>query len=167
MGTRGYGERLRRLIAIALVALSATAATAEECRNDVVMLRGDGGTARFRVEVADDKAERAQGLMHRETLSMSAGMLFIYPRPKRVGFWMKNTLIPLDMIFMDETGTVRKVHHEAQPHDETPIMGGNGILAVLEVNGGLSRKIGISEGWTMRHPAFDQSNAAWPCAENR
>ncbi|WP_297773376.1 DUF192 domain-containing protein [uncultured Roseovarius sp.] len=137
------------------------------CRDDVAMLRSDAGTARFRVEVADDKAERAQGLMNRETLSMSAGMLFIYPEPQRVGFWMKNTLIPLDMIFLDETGTVKKVHHEAQPLDETPIMGGSGILAVLEINGGLSRKIGISEGWMMRHPAIDQSKAAWTCADSQ
>lgn len=167
MGTCGYGQGVRRLIATVVLAVIAVPAMSEECRDDVVMLRGDGGTARFRVELADDKAERAQGLMYRETLSMSAGMLFVYPQPKRVAFWMKNTLIPLDMIFMDETGTVRTVHQQAQPHDETPIPGGNDILAVLEINGGLARKIGIGEGWTIRHPAFDQSIAAWPCAENQ
>ena len=103
----------------------------------------------------------------RESMAMSAGMLFVYPEPQAVGFWMKNTLIPLDMIFMDETGTVKKVHHEAQPLDESPIFGGQDILAVLEINGGLARKIGISEGWTMRHAAIDQSKAAWPCSESQ
>ncbi len=163
----GNGGKIFRVICAALFGVVAGAASAEMCRDDVAMLRSDAGTARFRVEVADDKAERAQGLMNRETLSMSAGMLFIYPEPQRVGFWMKNTLIPLDMIFLDETGTVKKVHHEAQPLDETPIMGGSGILAVLEINGGLSRKIGISEGWMMRHPAIDQSKAAWTCADSQ
>ncbi len=160
------GKSIRVMAAVVLAGLASTAA-AESCREDVVMLRSDAGTARFRVEVADDKTERAQGLMNRETMSMSAGMLFVYPEPQPVGFWMKNTLIPLDMIFMDETGTVKKVHHEAQPLDESPIFGGDDILAVLEINGGLARKIGIREGWTMRHAAIDQSKAAWPCAESQ
>ncbi|WP_417728135.1 DUF192 domain-containing protein [Roseovarius sp.] len=151
----------------AVLACFASTAVAESCREDVAMLRSDAGTARFRIEVADDKQERAQGLMNRETLSKSAGMLFVYPKPQSVGFWMKNTLIPLDMIFMDETGTVKKVHHEAQPLDESPIFGGDGILAVLEINGGLARKIGITEGWAMRHNAIDQSKAAWPCSESQ
>ena len=94
-------------------------------------------------------------------------MLFVYPQPKRVAFWMKNTLIPLDMIFLDASGTVRKVHHEAKPLDETPIFGGNAIQSVLEINGGLARKIGIAEGWQLRHPAIDQDAAAWPCSEGQ
>jgi len=115
------------------------------------------------VELADEEAERAQGLMNRDELARGAGMLFVYPEPQQVAFWMKNTLIPLDMIFMDAGGTVQKVHHEAVPHDETPIYGGSGIQSVLEINGGLARRIGISEGWELRHPAIDQDRAAWPC----
>lgn len=163
----GNGGKIVRVTAAALLACLASAAAAEECREDVAMLRSDAGTARFRIEVADNKEERAQGLMNRETLSMSAGMLFVYPEPQPVGFWMKNTLIPLDMIFMDETGTVKKVHHGAKPLDETPILGGTDILAVLEINGGLARKIGISEGWALRHAAIDQARAAWPCADSQ
>jgi uncharacterized membrane protein (UPF0127 family) len=163
----GNGGKIVRVTVAAVLACLASAAAAESCREDVAMLRSDAGTARFRIEVADDKEERAQGLMNRETMSMSAGMLFIYPEPQPVGFWMKNTLIPLDMIFMDETGTVKNVHHEAQPLDESPIFGGQEILAVLEINGGLARKIGISEGWTMRHTAIDQTKAAWPCSESQ
>ena len=157
-GSKGVG-----VLAACVLTFARAMASAEECRDDVVMFRSDAGMARFRVELADDKAERAKGLMHRKTLSQSAGMLFVYPQPQRVGFWMKNTLIPLDMIFLDETGVVRKVHSDARPLDETPIMGGNDIFAVLEINGGLARKIGIAEGWQMRHPSFAQGTAAWPC----
>jgi len=163
----GSGSQVFGLMKIAVLALWAGTAVAEPCREDAVILRSDAGMVRFRVELADDAAERAQGLMNRETLSPSAGMLFVYPQPKRVAFWMKNTLIPLDMIFLDASGTVRKVHHEATPLDETPIFGGNDIQSVLEINGGLARKIGIAEGWQLRHPSINQDAAAWPCSEDQ
>lgn len=133
------------------------------CSDGRVSLRGDWGEAHFNVEVADDPQERARGLMFVDAMAQSAGMLFVYERPQRVAFWMKNTLIPLDMIFMDDTGTVRRVAHDAVPGDETPIPGGDDILVVLEINGGLARRLGISEGSQMRHPVFEQSDAAWPC----
>jgi hypothetical protein len=115
------------------------------------------------VEVADDPAERAQGLMNRPSLPRGAGMLFLYEAPQRATFWMRNTLIPLDMIFMDETGTVTRIHENAVPLDETTIDGGDGVRAVLEINGGLARAIGIGVGSELRHPGLDQSRAAWPC----
>lgn len=155
-----------KILGVALVTVAVTLADiagAGPCREDAVKLRGDGDQARFRVELADDAAERAQGLMNRDTLARGAGMLFVYPQPRQVAFWMKNTRIPLDMIFLDAAGIVQKVHHEAVPHDETPIFGGDGIQSVLEINGGLARRIGISEGWELRHPAIDQDRAAWPC----
>ena len=133
------------------------------CEPGRVDLRGDFGTAAFSVEIADDAEERAQGLMDRPSMPMGQGMLFVYERPQRVSFWMRNTLIPLDMVFLDETGEVTRVHENAVPHDETPIPGGDGVLAVLEINGGLAGRIGIEEGAEMRHPAFDQATAAWPC----
>lgn len=160
MGKRG---QIIRLITLLFGVMCAGAAAADSCRADQVYLRGDWGQARFAVEVADDAESRAQGLMHVESMPQSKGMLFIYPFPREVGFWMKNTLIPLDMIFLDETGTVIKVHENAVPHDERPIMGEGPVLVVLEVNGGLTGQIGITPGSEMRHPAFDQSKAAWPC----
>ncbi|WP_128254287.1 DUF192 domain-containing protein [Falsirhodobacter deserti] len=135
------------------------------CRADQVELRTEQGTIRFAVEIADDAAERAQGLMHRETLPRSAGMLFIYDYPQAVSFWMRNTLIPLDMIFMNAQGEVRSVHANAQPLDDTLIPGGEDILTVLEINGGLAARLGITEGSVMRHPSQDQDTASWPCAE--
>lgn len=156
---------IRRLLIAALVWASATAGAFSFCAPDQVDLKGAWGSARFSVEVADDHEERARGLMFRESLPRSAGMLFIYEQPAPLAFWMRNTLIPLDMIFLDETGVVRKIHENAIPLDETPISGGDApMLAVLEINGGLARKLGITEGSALRHPGLPQSNAAWPCA---
>ncbi|MCZ0810809.1 DUF192 domain-containing protein [Roseovarius sp. EGI FJ00037] len=148
---------------VLLVFLAAPVSAGGVCKADQVTLRGDWGQARFTVELADDAPSRAKGLMNRDRLARSAGMLFVYPAPKRVGFWMKDTLIPLDMIFMDESGTVRRIHHNAQPHDLRPKMGGDAIQYVLEINGGLARQMGILEGSEMRHPSVAQDRAAWPC----
>lgn len=135
------------------------------CADDQVELRGDWGKARFSIEVADDPAERAQGLMNRASLPSSAGMLFIYEAPQHASFWMKNTLIPLDMIFVDPTGTVTRIHENAVPLDTTGIDGGDGVAAVLEINGGLARRLGITTGSEMRHPSFASATAAWPCSD--
>lgn len=124
-------------------------------------LRGDWGQARFAVEVADDPQERSQGLMFRESMATGAGMLFVYERPQRAVFWMKNTLIPLDMIFADATGTVTRVHSNAIPHDETGIDGGEGVKYVLEINGGLAERFGIEPGTELRHPSIEA--ATWVC----
>ena len=152
---------MKALLAAALTVLPLAADAA--CQSDRVELRGDFGTARFRVDVADDPAERGQGLMNVPEMAASKGMLFIYERPQRATFWMKNTLIPLDMIFLDETGTVTHVHADAVPLDETTIDGGDGVLAVLEINGGLAEAIGIAVGDELRHPALEADIAAWPC----
>ena len=146
----------------ALVACLPLAAGAE-CREDRVDLRGDWGEARFRVELADDPEERAQGLMFVETMPRMEGMLFVYEAPQRATFWMKNTLIPLDMIFADRTGTVTRVHREAVPGDLTTIDGGADVYAVLEINGGLAGRLGIGPGTQLRHPAFADGTPAWSC----
>ncbi len=152
---------MRATIAV-LLWIAATAAWGD-CSDMRVDLRGDWGQARFTVEVADDPDERARGLMHRESLGASRGMLFLYEAPQRVAFWMRNTLIPLDMIFLDERGVVTRVQENAVPLDETAIDGGPGVLAVLEINGGLAGRMGIAEGAELRHPGLDQTIAAWPC----
>lgn len=139
------------------------AATESACRPDTAHLRGSFGQARFTVELADEPKEREIGLMNRESMAASAGMLFVYERPQRARFWMRNTLIPLDMIFMDRRGVVVKVHHNAVPLDETFIEGGRDIAAVLEINGGMARALGIEAGSQLRHPALDQTVALWPC----
>ncbi len=90
-------------------------------------------------------------------------MLFVFDPPQRVAFWMKNTLIPLDMIFIDETGAVSSVHEGAIPGDLTPIEGGDSVFAVLEINAGLAARYGIKAGTQMRHEIFSQGPAIWPC----
>lgn len=140
-----------------------TGMAAAQCRPDLATIRAPSGLFRFEVEVADDAAERASGLMHRADLPRFGGMLFLYEREEEVSFWMKNTLIPLDMIFLDATGTVRHVHAHARPGDLTPIPSQGPALAVLEVNGGLAAELGIGPGSVMRHPAFAANRAAWPC----
>jgi uncharacterized protein len=151
-------------ILIGLALLVAPCVGAAQCLENSVDLRGPTGTAHFSVEVADDAAERSRGLMFREHMASSAGMLFVYDRPQPVAFWMKNTLIPLDMVFADGTGLVRRVHSKAIPQDTTPIDGGDDIAFVLEINGGLAERLGIEPGWQLRHSAVPQSGAVWPCS---
>lgn len=151
------------LLPVFLLVATGAGAAAGECRADRIELRGDWGRAAFSVEVADTMESRSRGLMYRERLARGAGMLFVYERPQRVFFWMKNTLIPLDMIFMDARGVVTRVHENARPRDETPVDGGEGVRFVLEINGGLARQLGIGPGSEARHPAIGDDKAAWPC----
>ncbi|UXX83906.1 DUF192 domain-containing protein [Roseovarius pelagicus] len=159
----GKRDKIGKLGLAVVLCLGAGTVFADECREAQVQLRGDWGQARFTVDVADDEAERAKGLMHRESMPQSVGMLFVYPDERRVGFWMKNTLIPLDMIFIDATGTVKKVHHRAKPHSLSPIMSGNDTRLVLEINGGLAERLGIVAGSEIRHPSVAADRAVWPC----
>ena len=167
MGTGNPGSRLMLrkwtvpAVGAAMLTLVSQQATAE-CADDRVDLRGPWGSARFSVEVADDSEERARGLMHREKMARSAGMLFVYEEAGPASFWMKNTLIPLDMIFADPSGVVTRVHSNAIPGDLTPIDGGRGVLVVLEINGGLAQAMGITAGDQLRHPSLGAA-AAWPC----
>ena len=136
---------------------------AANCAPERIDLRGDWGQARFSIEIARTPAEQSQGLMNRLSMPTSASMLFVYPSERAVSFWMRNTLIPLDMIFADATGTVQKVHANAVPLDETAIFGGDNIQYVLEINGGLAAVFGIAPGTQIRHPEIDAPGAAWPC----
>ena len=143
--------------------ISAQCILAQDCQSNAVYLKGDWGQARFSIEIADDGPERALGLMHRTQMATSAGMLFIYERPQKLSFWMRNTLIELDMLFIDAKGVVQHIHHRAQPLDETPISGGENLTHVLEINGGLAEQLGIGVGSEVRHSSFSNSEAAWPC----
>lgn len=148
----------------AFLALFATSVAAlEVCDQDVVHLRGDWGQARFSIDVVDTPEARSRGLMFVEDMPRMTGMLFVYEREQTVSFWMKNTLIPLDMIFADGRGVVQRVHENAVPQDLTGIPGGSNIQYVLEINGGLSEQLGIDAGTQMRHPSISGNDAAWPC----
>lgn len=144
-------------------ALASAAAAEAPCSPDRVDLRWPGGRENFAVELADTPESRAQGLMFRAELAPAAGMLFVYETPRRAQFWMKNTLIALDMIFADATGRVTRVHADAVPGDLTVIDGGEGVALVLEINAGLAAKLGLAPGAELRHPAIAPATAAWPC----
>ncbi|MBD3261073.1 MAG: DUF192 domain-containing protein [Candidatus Altiarchaeales archaeon] len=103
----------------------------------------------FRLEVADDDAQRRRGLMYRDTLDMDSGMLFIFPRPAKYSFWMKNTQIPLDIIWLDENKSVVYIQQNTPPCDQTPCLSyapPEDALYVLEVNAGLTSEKNISPG---------------------
>lgn len=153
-----------------LTGLMPLEATAANCAPDEAVFAIDGGVTRISIEIADDPQERAQGLMHRLKLASGKGMLFIYESPRIASFWMRNTLIPLDIVFMDEAGVVRHVHENATPLDETSIPGADlddpnpERLMVLEIAGGEAARLGLVEGQAMAHPRLDQTIAAWPCS---
>ncbi|MFQ1700917.1 DUF192 domain-containing protein [Loktanella agnita] len=135
------------------------------CAPDKVTVTGDWGQVHFNVEVADTPQERARGLMHVENMPMLTGMLFIYERPQPVSFWMKNTLIPLDMLFVSPEGEILTLYQNAEPGNLTPVPGGQGVQMVLEINGGLSERLGIAVGDVLQHPSFGP-DAILPCGEN-
>jgi uncharacterized membrane protein (UPF0127 family) len=153
---------IKPTLAALLLMMSGAGASAQTCSEDVVRVVGDFGQANFKVDVADDDQERAQGLMFVESMPTLEGMLFVYEGPRRATFWMRNTLIPLDMLFVGPDGTVQRIHQNAIPGDETTIDGGENVLAVLEINGGLSKRLGITAGAQIQHPAFGPDSVL-PC----
>jgi len=122
-------------------ALEASAASAEP-----LVIHAGGSAYKFEVEIVTTPETRAQGLMFRKSLAANGGMLFVYPDEQPVSFWMKNTLIPLDMLFVRADGSIAHIAHNAIPHDEIPIDSGAAVKAVLEVNGGTATALGIKEG---------------------
>lgn len=105
-----------------------------------------GGTHSFLVELAASDQERARGLMYRKELPEGRGMLFDFKREQEVGFWMKNTYIPLDMIFIRADGTIRRIAANTEPLSERTVSAGGPVRYVLEVIGGTARKLGIEPG---------------------
>ena len=145
-----------------LFSVNFSTAFAQTCQPDRIDLKGEWGKGSFRVTVADNPTKRAKGLMYVKKLPKRFGMLFVYKSPSRVSFWMKNTLIPLDMLFFNSQGLLLRLHKNVMPHDLTPREGGSEIKFVLEINGGIADTYGIEEGTIMRHSAIG-SSALWSC----
>jgi uncharacterized membrane protein (UPF0127 family) len=118
-----------------------------------VLIHAGGSTYKFNAEIADTADERAQGLMYREHLDANEGMLFLYPVAKPVAFWMKNTPLPLDMIFIDAEGKIVNVAAMAKPFDTSPISSEGPAIAVFEILGGSAGQLGIQAGDKVEWPA--------------
>ena len=140
---------LRTLIAAAATLWLLTfTALADDGRLTIANAQGDYV---FNVEVVDTPESRAQGLMFRTSLAPDAGMLFDFKESRQVSFWMQNTMIPLDMLFIRHDGTIANIHVNAKPLDPTSIPSDGPVEFVLEIAGGRSVELGIKAGDTVLH----------------
>jgi hypothetical protein len=112
----------------------------------------------FTVEIADTPAARAQGLMYRTSMAADAGMLFDFQSEQPVSMWMKNTYIPLDMLFIDAAGRVRNIAQRTVPESLKPIASDGRVLAVLELNSGAAARLGIAPGDQVFHALFGNAD---------
>ena len=157
--SRPIGRRFMLAAPLAAsVAGAAVAAQAQEAdvqfkRSSLVIVAG-GRDLKFEVELATNDTERSRGLMYRKQLGPYEGMLFDFYQEMPVSFWMKNTLIPLDMVFIAADGTVKHVHANAVPLSTETVPSRFPVRAVLEINGGSAALLGIKPGDIVKHPIF-------------
>lgn len=128
--------------------------TVEGREAEEIWIATDQGRFRFTAEIADEPAERSQGLMFRETMPAKHGMLFDFGQIRPVQMWMRNTPISLDMVFLDKTGTVTHLAERTTPFSDAIIDSGGPISHVLELNAGISRLIGLKPGDRVEHASF-------------
>jgi uncharacterized membrane protein (UPF0127 family) len=145
------------LLAVLLLAFVVPAALAEdtELPRSELLIESGGERHHFEVELAETRAQMMHGLMFRTDLADDAGMLFSYPRPQPVAMWMKNTLIPLDMLFIDKDGAIIRIARWTVPLSLESIPSGGPVRAVLELKGGITERLGIEVGDRVIHPYFD------------
>ncbi len=147
--------RLPALLFLLLICpLLADAGDALSSEPSKLIIESSSGDHNFTVEVARTPAERREGLMFRRHLAKDHGMLFLFDDEKRRAMWMKNTLIPLDMLFLGCGGRVLAIHSDATPKSLEPIAPEVLSCGVLEIGGGVAAKLGIITGDRVRHPAF-------------
>lgn len=163
-------ELIVRVVAVVLLMLAGTLATvslaptgrALESRTvpafetTTITVATRNSRTRFHVEVAISPQQRIRGLQHRTSLADDAGMLFLFAPPERVAMWMKDTLIALDIIFVAADGRVVGIHENAEPLSLAPIRSPEAVRAVLEVNAGTARRLGLRNGDRLWHPLFQQ-----------
>lgn len=141
------------LLALVLaLALWATGAGAQA--GEPLTIRTKSGAHAFTVEVARNDADRAQGLMYRRSMPPDHGMLFDFEKPQLLTMWMKNTYIPLDMLFIRADGTIARIAADAEPLSTQVIPSGEPVPFVLELNAGTAARLGIAPGDRVEHPAI-------------
>ena len=136
----------------AALATAAALGSGQLPTSPLVIRTADGGEHRFTVELASTPEERAQGLMFRKALAPDAGMLFDFKELGPVAMWMKNTVIPLDMLFIGRDGRIVRIAERTVPLSLTPIPSGEPVLAVLELNSGTAARLGVRPGDRVVHP---------------
>jgi uncharacterized membrane protein (UPF0127 family) len=140
---------------LAVAAICAAPALADPL--ETLTIHTQTGDHAFSIEIAATPATRERGLMDRRFMPMDRGMLFEFERDGPVAFWMKNTYIPLDMVFLARNGAVTRIVDRAEPLSETAIPSGGPCAAVLELNGGVAARIGLRTGDMVRHSFFRPS----------
>jgi uncharacterized protein len=118
------------------------------------------GEHSFAIELATTDQERALGLMFRRTLPENAGMLFVYKPAQPIAMWMKNTLIPLDMVFISANGTVHRIESNTEPFSTAMILSEGDVIGVIELNAGEAAKIGLKQGDRVVYPGLT-GDKAW------
>jgi hypothetical protein len=139
--------------ALGFLVLLAGAVYAQALEPLSIALQG-GQRQSFRVEIARNDADRAQGLMFRRSMPADQGMLFDFGRVEPVAMWMQNTYLPLDMLFIRTDGTIARIAANTEPLSTRTIPSGEPVLAVLELNAGTAAKLGIKPGDRVEHPVF-------------
>src|ERR1044071_7662414 len=147
-----------RVIASLIVSFVLLLGTLESHAADkaVLEIASKSGVHSFSVEVVDNDADRAKGLMFRRSLPEGTGMLFDFKTEQEVAFWMQNTYIPLDMIFIRADGRILRIAENTEPMSTKQVPSGGKVLAVLEVIAGTTRKLGIVAGDRVAHPIFSK-----------
>ena len=135
------------------LAQAAPAGQAASALETLSIVSGDKRHA-FQVEVMRTGEQRAKGLMHRRYMPADRGMLFDFNRVEPVAMWMENTFIPLDMLFIRADGTIARIAESTEPLSQRTIPSGEPVLSVLEINGGVSRTLGLKPGDRVEHPLF-------------
>ena len=145
------------LVASVLLLMGAgqsSATHAATLRQEPLEITTSKATVKFTVEIADTEATRNRGMMYRKSLAPDKGMLFDFKTPREAAFWMRNTLIPLDIIFITQDGRILTIARNAVPHSEVPIPSGGAIRGVLELAGGRAAQLGIYPGDRVKHRIF-------------
>ncbi len=144
----------RRHVAAAAVFLLLSVPAASAGDENSLEIVTKNGVHVFSVEVAASDADRQKGLMFRKELPEGQGMLFDFKQDQDVSMWMRNTLIPLDMLFINADGSIRRIAENTEPLSERTIPSGGPVRGVLEVIGGTAKKLGIAAGDKVAHPVF-------------
>lgn len=143
------------MVALALTLVAAMArAQPQTFERDQLGIATAGGEQHFAVELAVNSEQRAQGLMYRPRMAADAGMLFLYPAARPVAMWMKNTLIPLDMLFIGDDGRILHIAERAIPGSTATISSMQPARAVLELNGGTAARLKIQVGDRVLYRTF-------------